>query len=101
MKNILDLQSLTPDSVELRMTCGACPEQYDAFINGEEIGYLRLRHGCFRVEYRGDTVYTAAPNGDGMFESNERHGYLLAAKQVLFACYVLEHVKGTEGTWTP
>lgn len=51
--------------VELQQTCGACPEQYDAYIDGIEIGYLRLRHGYFRAEYLGKTVYDANTIGDG------------------------------------
>ena len=42
---------LTTDEVELIKTCHACPEQYDAFFQGKQIGYLRLRHGEFRVDY--------------------------------------------------
>lgn len=39
----------TAGDIELRQTCAACPEQYDAYLNGELVGYLRLRHGHFRV----------------------------------------------------
>ena len=36
----------------LKMTCGACPEQYDVFDSeGKQVGYLRLRGGNFRVYY--------------------------------------------------
>ena len=75
--------------VKLVCTCGACPEQYDVYIDGEEIGYMRLRHGWFYAEYRGETVYEASPNGDGMFESDERDKYLNQA------CYFIlaEHNK--------
>ena len=37
--------------IKLIQTCGACPEQYDAFIGEEQVGYLRLRHGYFRWQY--------------------------------------------------
>ena len=37
--------------IELVKTCGACPEQYDAYFEGYQVGYLRLRHGTFRVDY--------------------------------------------------
>ena len=72
--------------IELRMTCGACPEQYDAFLDGRRVGYLRLRHGAFRVdcpECGGETVYTAAPVGDGEFEPEERDRFLEAAKTAI------------------
>ena len=58
---------------------GACSEQYDAFIEGEQVGYLRLRHGRFTVECPdcgGYLVYSANTNGDGSFEKTERDYYL-------------------------
>jgi hypothetical protein len=63
--------------VELRQTCGACPEQYDAYLDGAYFGYFRLRHGYFRVEdVTGKTVYDAHPQGDGLFEEHEREKFL-------------------------
>ena len=35
--------------LKLVLTCGACPEQYDAFDGERQVGYLRLRHGHFTV----------------------------------------------------
>ena len=64
---------------ELTQTCGACPEQYDVTKGGIQVGYLRLRHGYFSVEYPdcgGKEVYSAQPKGDGIFESEERAFYL-------------------------
>lgn len=55
----------------IRQTCGACPEQYDVFYKGEKIGYLRLRHGYFRAEYKGLIVYEKYPQGDGYFTNYE------------------------------
>lgn len=57
------------------MTCGACPEQYDAMLDGKRVGYLRLRHGYFYAavpDVGGETVYESYPKGDGMFEDDER-----------------------------
>lgn len=70
--------------IRLRMTCLACPEQYDAFVDDSEtqVGYLRLRHGHFRVDFpdcSGETIYEATPRGDGQFEADERHHYLSCA----------------------
>lgn len=65
--------------VRLVLTCEECPEQYDAFIGQDQVGYLRLRHGQFRVDYPdcgGETIYTAEPIGDGIFEDHERDRYL-------------------------
>lgn len=72
--------------ISYKMTCGACPEQYDAFHHGKRVGYLRLRHGSFTVEHPdcgGDRVYEAEPKGDGVFESGERHKYLTEATKAL------------------
>ncbi len=74
--------------LHLFKTCQACPEQYDALYSGHTVGYLRLRHGNFRVEcpdIGGEEVYQANPEGDGMFEDNERNFYLTAAKQAIAA----------------
>ena len=72
--------------IELVKTCGACPEQYDAYFNGDQVGYLRLRHGIFRVDYGfcgGDTILTERPEGDGCFEEDERGYYLDLACQAI------------------
>jgi len=73
-------------NLTLKLTCSACPEQYDVLDeNGAVVGYLRLRHGNFRAEAfvaRPDggqdefIVYTASPVGDGCFEHDERVTYL-------------------------
>jgi hypothetical protein len=50
------------------LTCGACPEQYDVFYNGKQVGYIRLRWGTLRVDYpdvHGETVYSHSFD-DGM-----------------------------------
>ena len=84
---------------KLVCTCGACPEQYDVFdAGGQQVGYLRLRHGCFSAEYPecgGDEVfYSEASDGDGQFDANERDGFLKVAVERLWqrhrellACY--------------
>ena len=67
------------NGVRLVQTCGACPEQYDAFIGDELVGYLRLRHGYFYASYPGidgDKVYDANTIGDGIFEWEERKTHL-------------------------
>jgi hypothetical protein len=75
--------------ITLVRTCYACPEQYDAFgADGKQVGYLRLRHGEFRVDVpdvHGQTVYEAEPRGDGMFEVDERERFLIAAIEAIQA----------------
>ena len=66
----------TVDGYTLKLTCFACPEQYDVFdANNEMVGYLRLRHGHFRADVPdcgGETVYESFTVGDGIFEDAER-----------------------------
>ena len=76
----------TIEDIELTLTCGACPEQYDAFVGEKQVGYLRLRHGHFRVDFPecgGETIYHAYPNGDGIFDPDEREFYLTEAKRAI------------------
>lgn len=62
---------------KLVQTCGGCPEAYNVFLNGEYAGFMHLRHGYFYVETKdGATVYSANPNGDGIFEWDERDFHL-------------------------
>lgn len=63
----------------LEQTCYACPEQYDVFLDGEQVGYLRLRHGVFRCDYLacgGKTLYYAYCDSDGIFSDEERNEYI-------------------------
>lgn len=63
-------------------TCDACPEQYDAMLDGVQVGYLRLRHGTFTVavpDVSGHLVYVGHPRGDGLFEPEERDYYMRQA----------------------
>lgn len=72
--------------IELVQTCGACPEQYDAYRGGRKVGYLRLRHGHFTVRLHdssGPLIFQATPMGDGLFAEDERDEYLAAAKDAL------------------
>ena len=81
------MERLTIKDIKLVQTCGACPEQYDAYYNGKQVGYLRLRHGFFSVDYPdagGEQIYfTNSPNGDGCFDYDEREYYLNHAKKAI------------------
>ncbi len=85
------MNTITPSEIELVETCYVCPEQYDALYNGNIIGYLRLRHGYFRVDYPncgGDTIYEVNTVGDGRFDNeDERAFHLNKAKEVLALKY--------------
>lgn len=74
------LKDYNSRGILLKMTCQACPEQYDAYDGtGSRIGYLRLRHGYFRVDCPysgGETVFSGNPKGDGIFQEDEREEWL-------------------------
>lgn len=85
-------QGAEEEKVTLVMTCPSYPEQYDAYLGTEKIGYLRLRHGCFYAEYLGDDgdnrdwrgpVFVAYPWGDGEFAEKERAWHLNRAVRAL------------------
>lgn len=79
--------------ITLKMTCRACPEQYDVFYAGEQIGYLRLRHGHYTARvhnHRGEVVYEADTEGDGMFETDERKPQIEAGVRAIW-----EHINGS------
>ena len=66
----------------LEMTCFACPEQYDVYLDKKQVGYLRLRNGHFRCDYPkcgGKTLFDVYTEGDGMFEEEERDPMLREA----------------------
>jgi hypothetical protein len=70
----------------LKKTCSSCPEQYDVFKDGEMVAYLRLRHGHFSAscpDCGGSVVYTAAPDGDGSFDDDEREFFLSKACEAI------------------
>ena len=75
------------------MTCGACPEQWEFYDNdtGEQIAYLRLRHGNFRVDVpkcKGETIYRAVIADEaGMFSHEERRHYLNEAAKAVAKHY--------------
>ena len=74
----------------LKMTCGACPEQYDVLdAEGKQSGYIRLRGGNFRVYYPdtgGELVFYHHFENDswkGMFDNEEREFFLTEAVKAI------------------
>ncbi len=70
----------------LKLTSTFCPEQYDAYDDQsgmEMVGYLRLRHGHFRVDFPdcgGETIFEVQGiASDGEFYPHERDKYLRLA----------------------
>lgn len=83
-----------PNDIILVQTCSYAPEQYDAFHKGKQVGYLRLRHGQFRVDYPdcgGETIYEAEPKGDACFHDDERERFLTDAKVAI--CFKLQDLQ--------
>lgn len=42
---------VTIDGLVFKLTCFACPEQYDVYLDNKQIGYVRLRWGHITAEY--------------------------------------------------
>lgn len=73
-------------TIYLQKTCAACPEEYYASVNGEHVGYLRLRNGAFTVECPhadDELVYCNECIGDGSFDESERERELNNAKEAI------------------
>lgn len=80
---------IQPSQIKLIQTCGACPEQYDAELDMNRVGYLRLRWGGFNVTCPGvvgESVYYAEVGDDmcGQFPSpGERKQHLDLARKAI------------------
>jgi hypothetical protein len=75
------------------------PEEYEALLNGKQIGYLRLQDGHFTVKYgvsSGTLVWESFPEGNNEFTAQERPLYLKIAKQKLFDYNNKQPRNGTE-----
>ncbi len=78
---------MTTKDIRLEQTCGACPEQYDAYVGDRQVGYLRLRWGyfCVEVPYDGKVVldHQFDDHWQGSFEDDQREEWLSKAKQAI------------------
>lgn len=86
------------NGLEIKMTCPACPEQYDIFKNGKQVAYYRLKHGEFTVDYPTclkEEIMNESPNGDGIFDDNERLIYLTKAMRAVISRINSEQEKPT------
>ena len=91
-------ETMTVQGCTLVLTCSWNPEQYDVFAsNGDEIGYLRLRHGGFTADYtfgvaeddeKWKCVYSSEPKGHEEFADDiERTTELNAAVSAILAAH--------------
>lgn len=73
--------------LEFRMTCGACPEQYDVYEGTLQVGYVRLRHGLLRCDFPdcgGKIIYDKQLRCGGMFDDEkQRTQHLTAIAEVI------------------
>jgi hypothetical protein len=59
-----------PKVIELTMTCGACPSQWEGKTAKGQYTYIRLRHGFLRAEVSGETIFSCGMDGyDGVMET--------------------------------
>jgi len=82
------LTKLFKKDLEFEKISSSFPEQYLVYQNGEQVAYLRLRHGVFTIEMPDacdKLVYKAKPEGQGMFLDEERKYYLAKATQIIKA----------------
>ena len=64
------------------------PVQYEAFLDGKQVGYLRLSDGRFTVEFPdrgGEVIYSAVAKGQGEFMDDEQDHYLRFAVDAITA----------------
>jgi hypothetical protein len=64
---------------------GMCPEQYDVFLNGQEVAYIRHRHGITEVDvplWNRIAEFEDAV-GDGWYEDDEREEMLDKACRII------------------
>lgn len=41
---------IIPEPYRVKLTCSACPEQWEIFIEDRQVGYLRCRHSAWQLE---------------------------------------------------
>ena len=74
------------DGYTLVQTCKESPEQYIVYKDGEQVAYIRLRHGCLRVDApicgAKEIFYTEACKGDGRFD--EERAMVMQSLEVAF-----------------
>lgn len=70
--------------IELKFekTSSACPEQYDVFKGGKQVGYIRLRQGVLSCRYpnnHGEIIYAHQFEDEwkGYFENEEERTFYL------------------------
>lgn len=76
------------NGLEFTLTSLGCPEQYDIFKDGKQVGYFRLRHGWLSVWSPGvfDNLLFECDYGDalcGQLKDKDRARYLKIVAHVI------------------
>lgn len=66
-------ESNTYTVIDLKQTCYACPSQWEGTTSNNEDLYIRYRHGFFRVDINGETVFSKelSNQDDGVLDTEE------------------------------
>jgi hypothetical protein len=67
-----NLQEYYIDGFKVKQTCLACPEQYDFYFDDIKVGYLRLRNGNLKVEFKDEIILVKKIGETSVFSSDER-----------------------------
>ena len=85
------MSKITIGKIRFESTCAAYPEQYEAFCDGQHVGYLCIRGGKFRVYYgpnvNGKLLYEATVGNSRctLFKSSyQREHHLKQAREFLY-----------------
>jgi len=100
-----EAQNFTINGCQVINTCEGCPEQYDVFKNGKQIGYIRYRWGYFTAYFPdcdGNEVFRKPAGGSlsGEFYSDakDRENYLTAGVNAILYNYSSELLKTKDNT---
>lgn len=88
------------NDIEFKETSFACPEIWDAYKDGEYIGYVRLRHGIVRISLDDpdQTLYSEdiSQHSDGVFYSDKIRTNWLTKAAIAFEEHFLREANELE-----
>lgn len=84
---------------ELKMSCGACPAQWEGRTAGGEYIYVRMRHGRLSLGF-GDTLHNAV-DGDAVIHEEEGDRGTMSHREMLerTGLVLAPGLKIDEGEW--
>ncbi len=84
----------TINDIVLKQTSAEWPEQYDAFMDGVQVGYLKMKKGEFTVrvpDWGDQIVFRADTQGSSCFDNSERDFFLAKAKTAILKKWAQEN----------